>query len=76
MTKQTVYQNNFARKRGFRLQFLTHSAFLTHHCWRGLMTFPISPMSPKAHSVAMLYQLMIRDRQHFRKHCCRWKNHS
>ena len=26
MTKQTVYLNNFARKRGFRLQFLRQSA--------------------------------------------------
>ena len=37
MTKQTVCLNNFARKSGFRLQFLRQSAFLTHHCWRGLM---------------------------------------
>ena len=27
MTKQTVYLNNFARKSGFRLQFLMQSAF-------------------------------------------------
>ena len=27
MTKQTVYLNNFARKSGFRLQFLRQSAF-------------------------------------------------
>ena len=27
MTKQTVYVNNFARKSGFRLQFLRQSAF-------------------------------------------------
>ena len=27
MTKQTVYLNNFARKCGFRLQFLWQSAF-------------------------------------------------
>ena len=28
MTKQTVYLNNFARKSGFRFQFLRQSAFL------------------------------------------------
>ena len=27
MTRQTVYPNNFARKSGFRLQFLRQSAF-------------------------------------------------
>ena len=27
MTKQTVYLNNFARKNGFRLQFLRQSTF-------------------------------------------------
>ena len=41
MTKQTVYLSNFARKSGFRWQFLRRSAFYTHHCWRGLMTSPI-----------------------------------
>ena len=38
MTKQTVYLNNFARKSGFRLQFLKQSALKTLHCWRGLMS--------------------------------------
>ena len=42
MTKQTVHLNNFARKSGFRLQFLRQSAFQTHHCWRGRMTSPIT----------------------------------
>ena len=35
MTKQTVYLHNFARKSGFRLQFLRQSSFKTQHCWRG-----------------------------------------
>ena len=41
MTKQTVYLNNIARKRECRLHYLKQSAFLTHHCWRGLMTSPM-----------------------------------
>ena len=41
MMKQTVYLDNFARKSGFRLQFLKQSGFLTRHCWRGQMTSPI-----------------------------------
>ena len=35
MTKETVYQNNFTRKSGFRLHYLRQSAFLTQHFWRG-----------------------------------------
>ena len=42
MTKQIVYLNNFARKSGFRLQCLRQYAFQTHHCWRGVMTSPMS----------------------------------
>ena len=45
MTKQTVYLNNYARKSEFRLHFLRQSDFKTHHCWRGLMTSPISKYS-------------------------------
>ena len=41
ITKQTVHLNNFARKSGFRLQFLWQSAFSTHHCWKSLMTSPM-----------------------------------
>ena len=42
MTKQAVYLNNIARKSGRRLHYLRQSAFKTHHCWRGLMTYPIT----------------------------------
>ena len=41
MTKQTVFLNNFARKRELRLQFLRQSAFSAQHCWRGQMTYTI-----------------------------------
>ena len=38
MTKRAVYLNSFARKGGFRSQFLRQSAFYNYHCRRGLMT--------------------------------------
>ena len=58
LTKQTVYLNNFARKSGFRLQFLRQSASWTHHCWRGLMTFPItffSQWEKKSNKISTVY---------------------
>ena len=42
MTKQTVYLNNMVRKSGCRLHYLRQSTFKTHHCWRGLMTSPVT----------------------------------
>ena len=57
MTKQSVYVNNISTKSAFRLQFLSQSAFKTHHCWWGLMT---SPMSSALHKKGGLMRDLFR----------------
>ena len=53
--KWTLYLNNFTTKSGFRLQFLMQSAFLMHHCSRGLMTSPIMEVRVKSVCSTSIY---------------------
>ena len=59
MTKQTVYLNNFARKSGFRLQFLRQSDDLSNDPWCKRMPNHRGPNSIVDYAVDLLYKHTI-----------------